>query len=266
MIWPVAYTLPRSVASGAEVWAIGDAHGCYDEACAVIETIAATPRVCERRILVTLGDAIDRGPLSIKTLDLWRDAASHAGADELISLQGNHEQMLRRSLALPADGPCEDADQRIALFLWSRNGGSAVMRELGLDTYDPEAIRTALGPARTNYLSSLRTHYRSGGLLFVHAGVDPAKNACSFLQLPWHNMPEDGNHWCWIRNPFLTAEPENGYDDAFVVHGHTTPRHEPFDRPEQIRRYRLNLDFGSFMTGEIGFARFTGDQALVYHL
>ncbi|MBX3528543.1 MAG: metallophosphoesterase [Rhodoblastus sp.] len=259
-----AFTLPRSVADDVEVWAIGDAHGCYAEACAVIDAIAATPRAAARRVLVTLGDAIDRGPNSLKTLDLWQNAAGRAEADELVSLMGNHEQMLRRGFGLPQDGPCDPNEQFTAHFLWARNGGSKVLDQLDINFGDIESLISALGPARIAYLRALKSHYRAGDRLFVHAGVAPHQPIASFLKKPWHEIPEDGAHWCWIREPFLNAAHEDGFEGSFVVHGHTTPGHEPFDLETQVRRFRLNLDFGSFKTGQIGFARFIGDQALVY--
>ena len=80
---------------------------------------------------------------------------------------------------------------------------------------------------------------RSGGLLFVHAGVNPDWPLETFLATPW-NAPlseiDESSHWAWVREPFLSATPgPQGFSGFFVVHGHS-PRDLGFTRghAEQI--------------------------------
>ncbi|MFX8762561.1 metallophosphoesterase, partial [Acinetobacter baumannii] len=62
---------------GETVFAIGDVHGCADELGDLLKSIAGLAREAKgRRRLVYLGDMINRGPDSVRVLDLW------AGSEE----------------------------------------------------------------------------------------------------------------------------------------------------------------------------------------
>ena len=128
--------------------------------------------------------------------------------------------------------------------------------------------RESLPPRVADWLASLRSHWRSGGLLFVHAGVNPGVDLESFLAEPW-NAPlatlGGDRHWAWVRRPFLSAAPgPQGFGGYFVVHGHTPNDLRPDPSPaDQIRRFRLNLDSGSVMTGVATMAIFRGASAEV---
>ena len=100
----------------------------------------------------------------------------------------------------------------------------------------------------------MRASWRSGDLLFVHAGVNPAVELEAFLAVPW-NIPlaslHEDRHWAWVRWPFLEHRPgKRGFGGFLVVHGHTPndARRDP-SHADQIAAFRLNLDAGSGMTG-----------------
>src|SRR5271165_2370661 len=182
------FVLPRAVAPDAEVFAIGDIHGRSDLLRALIDEAAREPRLRTRRVLLFLGDLVDRGPDSLGTIDLAVEAARRIGADERIGLMGNHETMMR--LAPDLDTPWDDALD--ALGAWLRNGGGAVIREFAkfeVEPIGPEELLTVIRvatPERVrDWLASLRTHWRCGNLLFVHAGVNPAADLERFLAAPW---------------------------------------------------------------------------------
>lgn len=259
-----AYLLPRAVEEGAEIFAIGDIHGRPDLLEALLDQAGREPRRSERRLIVFLGDLIDRGPDSLGAVDLALGSGERLEADETVMLMGNHEAMLR--LALEPDSPWEAALD--ALANWLRNGGAPVARQF-LDPRDtpedPEElltiIRVAAPPRLLGWLQSLRPWRRSGDVLFVHAGVNPAERLDTFLATPW-DVPlaqlQQDRHWAWIRWPFLEFRPDGrGFGGLFVVHGHTpndagvTASHE-----EQIARFRLNLDAGSGLTGMAKLAIF----------
>ena len=184
---------------------------------------------------------------------------------------GNHEAMMR--LALDAATPHVDAID--ALQTWIVNGGDKTLAEFVRFSVDarrprrpPGDARESLPPRVGDWLPSLKSHWRSGGLLFVHAGVNPGVDLESFLAEPW-NAPlatlGGDQHWAWVRRPFLSAAPgPQGYGGYFVVHGHTPNdlRSDP-SPTDQIRRFRLNLDFGSVMTGVATMAIFRGAGAEV---
>jgi len=265
------FALPRAPADGVEILAIGDIHGRVDLFEALLEAGAREPKRAARRVLVLTGDLVDRGPENLATLALARDAAARVGADELVALMGNHEAMMRLSL---------DPEVPLAVGLdtvetWAGNGGSTVLRELWPDGFRHADLARALQQARAEipdeilaWLRGLRSHFRSGGLLFVHAGVNPDSDLETFLAAPW-DVPLRGlserRHWAWVREPFLRHKPgRDGFSGYFVVHGHTprdagiAPRH-----PDQIARYRLNIDGGSGFTGEAKMALFVGSSVQV---
>jgi serine/threonine protein phosphatase 1 len=265
------YRLPRAGADDVEIFAVGDIHGRSDLLAALLDEAAREPRRAARRVVVLLGDLVDRGGDSLGAIDLALDAAERARSDEAVALMGNHEAMMR--LALDASTPHVDAID--ALQTWIVNGGDKTLAEFVRFSATPADLddllsdaRQSLPPRVGDWLVSLKSHWRSGGLLFVHAGVNPGVDLEAFLAEPW-NAPlatlGGDQHWAWVRRPFLSAAPgPQGYGGYFVVHGHTPNdlRSDP-SHADQIRRFRLNLDSGSVMTGVATMAIFRGVAAEV---
>ncbi|MGH6832235.1 MAG: metallophosphoesterase, partial [Methyloceanibacter sp.] len=113
-------TLPE----GQLLYAVGDIHGRLDLLEAIlelIETDARTSGHVERRILVFLGDYVDRGPDSRGVVDRVIGALPQ-GFDTHF-LKGNHEAILLNFL-----------DDAWALDNWLLNGGGATMLSYGVDT------------------------------------------------------------------------------------------------------------------------------------
>ena len=260
MISEARYVIAQAVADGDEVLAIGDIHGEADLLEALLMRADALPHR-GRRVLVFTGDLIDRGPRGHEALRLAAGAGARLGAAETIALMGNHEQMLLCALAGTA------ARRRHAYALWIANGGDALLREvLGADwgrVHGQDPLREALGD-RFGFMRSMRSHWRGGDVLFVHAGVSPALPLDAFLAAPWdvefRTLHED-EHWAWIREPFLQAEAHGG---PFVVHGHTPDDNADRGGPATMARNRLNLDLGSGRTGMARMARFVGREVTVY--
>jgi serine/threonine protein phosphatase 1 len=266
-----SYELPRAGADDVEIFAVGDIHGRSDLLGALLDEAAREPRRAPRRVVVLLGDLIDRGADSLGAIDLGLEATERARSDETVALMGNHEAMMR--LALDAATPHADAID--ALQTWIVNGGDKTLAEFlrfsatpaDLDDLLSDACRS-VPPHVRDWLVSLKSNWRSGGLLFVHAGVNPNVDLESFLAEPWNASLENlggDQHWAWVRRPFLSAAPgPEGYSGYFVVHGHTPNdlRSDP-SHAEQIRHFRLNLDSGSVMTGVATMAIFRGASAEV---
>jgi serine/threonine protein phosphatase 1 len=131
-----------------------------------------------------------------------------------------------------------------------------------------KAARASLPPRVRAWIESLRASWRSGDVLFVHAGVNPQVELEAFLAVPW-NVPlarlDEDRHWAWVRWPFLNHHPrKGGFSGCFVVHGHTPndARRDP-SHADQIAGFRLNLDAGSGMTGIAKMAIIRGRQAEV---
>jgi serine/threonine protein phosphatase 1 len=265
------FLLPRSVAPDVEIFAVGDIHGRTDLLHALLDEAAREPRRRERRTIVFLGDLVDRGPDSLGAIDLAIGARERIGAQESIGLTGNHEAMMR--LALDPQAPWDVAIE--AFEAWLRNGGVATVGEFAafeLPPSDPDefltVVRVALPERVRDWLASLRSHWRSGDVLFVHAGVNPRVDLEAFLATPW-NTPlarlDEDRHWAWVRWPFLEFSPgADGFFGLFVVHGHTPndAKAKP-SHADQIARFRLNLDAGSGMTGLAKMAVLRGNEAKV---
>ena len=263
--------LPLAIAPDLEIFAIGDIHGRSDLLAALLDAASNEPRRTSRRQVLFTGDLIDRGPDSLGALALAAQADLRAGADATVALMGNHEILMR--LTLDAAVPPRRALN--ALEIWVGNGGDAVIEELlGPSAPWSDArrllrdLRSAASGAPLDWLAALQPNARSGDVLFVHAGVNPTFPLEAFLDVPWDEPLErldEDMHWAWVRGPFLDHQPdERGHGGCFVVHGHT-----PLDRghthghAEQVRRFRLNIDGGSAMTGQAKMAILRGGVAEV---
>ena len=249
--------LPFAASPETEILAVGDIHGRSDLLAALIDEAAREPKRLEKRAIVFLGDLVDRGPDSLGAIDLAIGAAGRVGADERIALMGNHEAMMR--LALDPATPWDVAIE--ALEAWIANGGDRTLAEFVYAEEPPEDLDELLAAARASlpervsgWLQGLRASWRSGDLLFVHAGVNPRFDLEKFLAIPW-NAPlaslDEERHWAWVRWPFLNHRPgPEGFSGFFVVHGHTpNDARRDSSHEDQIAGFRLNLDAGSGLTG-----------------
>jgi serine/threonine protein phosphatase 1 len=265
------FTLPLAANPDEEIFAVGDIHGRADLLAALIDEAARTPKRREKRAIVFLGDLVDRGPDSLGAIDLAIGAGERIGADETIALMGNHEAMMR--LALESSTPRQVAVD--AFEAWIANGGDKTLVEFVEADEPPEDLSELLAAARASlpervrgWLRSLRPSWRSGGLLFVHAGVHPRFPLETFLAAPWSvplaDLDED-RHWAWVRWPFLNHRPgPEGFGGYFVVHGHTpNDARRDASHEDQIASFRLNLDGGSGLTGVAKMAIIRGQKAEV---
>ena len=199
----------------ARIYAIGDIHGCADLLIALLAAIrAAHPddRPCR---LIFLGDLVDRGPDSAKTVAMVRALQDLAPWGRVECLRGNHEQMMIDWF--------RQGDE-----LWLANGGVSTIRTFGLVEGDEEAFADAVA-----WMEALPT-WREGGLqIFVHAGLRPG--------VPLDRQSD--NDRLWIREGFLDVEHDFG---KHVIHGHTPQLGGP-DR----RRFRTNIDTGAVYGGAL---------------
>ncbi len=227
----VAAPAAPAVPDGTVVWAVGDIHGRLDLLQPLVEAIAADPRdrSATRRVVVFLGDYIDRGPDSRGVLRLLAGLSADQGV-EWRFLKGNHEQAMLGFLEDASAGP-----------KWCEYGGDNALRSYGLRVPDlahrTEAwarvsadLRHKLTAREMAFLEDLELSVTVGDYFFSHAGARPG------MALD-RQSPED---LLWIRQPFLNSET---VFERVVVHGHTpTPRVHADHR-------RIGIDTKAYDTG-----------------
>jgi serine/threonine protein phosphatase 1 len=237
-----ALPVPAKVPEDTRVYAIGDIHGRADLLSDLLETIRKdAARAPERRtVLVTLGDYVDRGDWSRHVIDmLLEDPLPGA---ELVTLKGNHEELLMRFLEEPED----------VARLWIGNGGDATLRSYGIEPSRylgladgwqrmSRLLAEALPEAHRRFFEALRLHHAEGGYLFVHAGIRPGVALAE----------QTAETLLWVRDLFLSSEADHG---AVVVHGHTVAW-----TPEE-RANRIGIDTGAFMTGRLTCLVLAGEE------
>lgn len=224
---------PRSVPEGSRVYAVGDIHGRADLLARLLVRIAKDAEqaaAVDRRVLVFLGDYVDRGPDSARVLDILLEGIPLGF--EAVFLMGNHEQFMLDFL-----------DKGLMGESWLSNGGRATFSSYGLDAVgfllgtatlsDLRAeLQETLPASHRAFLDGLRLSHREGDYFFVHAGVRPG--------VPLES--QDPFDLLWIRGSFLASREDFG---AVVVHGHSI---EP--EPE-VRANRIGIDTGAYQSGRL---------------
>ena len=238
----VAAPAAPAVPDGTVVWAVGDIHGRLDLLQPLVEAIVADlhASAATRKLVVFLGDYIDRGPDSRGVLRLLAGLSNVPGV-EWRFLKGNHEQAMLGFLDDPSAGP-----------KWCEYGGDNALRSYGLRVPDlahrTEAwarvaadLRHKLTAREREFLESLELSVTLGDYFFSHAGARPGV----VLE---RQSPED---LMWIRQPFLNSP---AVFERVVVHGHT-----PTLRVHADHR-RIGLDTKAYDTGVLTALRLQGRE------
>ena len=221
------------VPEGVRIYAVGDIHGRNDllrrlHARIVKDAQSASANL--RRVVIYLGDYVDRGLHSREVVDMLLD--DPLPGFEAYYLKGNHDQQLLDFLASPASGAN-----------WMRYGGDATLysygirfpkdqpRELHLKLMS-EQLREVIPPRHLDFFQSLKLIFEAGDYLFVHAGIHPEKR-----------MDEQtADDMLWIREEFLESDADLG---KVVVHGHSVT-----DLPE-VRDNRIGVDTGAVFSNRL---------------
>jgi serine/threonine protein phosphatase 1 len=220
------------VPTGTRLYAIGDIHGRADLLAGLTHRIRddADRREAPRKIVVYLGDYIDRGPHSREVID--RLLGPPPPGFEHVHLRGNHEEFMLRFLGDASVG-----------WPWLANGGRETLQSYGVDPPSAQAGPDALERARAalaecipaehlDFLRGLRLLHEEGDFCFVHAGVKPG--------VALHKQRE--HDLLWIRDEFLTSHAEFG---RVIVHGHSITA-VPDERPN-----RIGIDTGAYMSDRL---------------
>ena len=213
------------------VYAIGDIHGradLLDELYGMIERDGAGAAQT-RRVIVHLGDYVDRGPHSRRVLD--RLVGGPPDGFDAVYLKGNHEDLMLRFLA----------DRQYA-SIWFSNGGIETLASYGVAIDSGgrprpleelhAAFVAGLPREHVDFLGRLKAFHAEGSYFFVHAGVRPG--------VPLDR--QDVEDLMWIRDVFLASQADHG---KIVVHGHSISF-----APEMLAN-RIGIDTGAYVTGRL---------------
>jgi len=222
------------------IWAVGDIHGRADLSDPLIDGIRAdlSAASAARKVLIFLGDHVDRGSDSRRVLDRLVSLTAEPGLEARF-IRGNHEDRMEAFLEDPRVGPS-----------WCDYGGRDTLMSYGVNPPtmrgDPEAwaetsraLAEAVPESHRILLAQQEYSVSIGDYFFTHAGARPGV-ALS------HQSPED---LMWIRQAFLEhAAPF----EQVIVHGHT-----PTEQVISDTR-RIGVDTGAYATNVLSAVRLEG--------
>ncbi|GAA4825365.1 metallophosphoesterase family protein [Algivirga pacifica] len=172
--------------------------------------------------LILLGDYIDRGPDSKGVIDTIFSLQEKGY--QVTCLKGNHEDMLLESMQPSFMG-----------LLGVRNMSLEVAESFQVNRSEklPEKYQS--------FFKGLKTHYRKGKFLFVHAG----------LNLELDDPMQDEEAMMWERGWY---EDVPWIQDKVVVHGHTPMvKKHILELLEDESENRICIDNGCFKDRGIGY-------------
>ena len=229
------------VPDNTRIYAVGDIHGRADLLKRLMRKIEADADAAAepRKILVFLGDYVDRGFQSKEVIDFLLDG--DFSRFETYFLRGNHEAAFETFLSDPEFGP-----------QWARFGGAETLMSYGIQppraktvaaewTEVCDQLNQVLPAAHRHFLSSLSLYECFGDYVFVHAGLKPGQ--------PLDAQSE--KDILWIRDEFLSDDQPF---EQMIVHGHT-----PISEPHRDHR-RIGIDTGAYLTGKLTAACLFGSN------
>lgn len=206
--------------------AIGDVHGRFDKLEELFDLLNAK-YVTNPKMIVMLGDYVDRGPQSAQVVELLRDCEQ---GSHFHCLRGNHEVLMMDGLT------------KSGSMLWEMNGGVETIRSYedmyGVQNAAPKMLDDA------KWMESLPAMVQSDHRIYVHAGLNPRRRSLE------EQVDEE---IMWIRDPFLMSTRDWG---KHVVHGHTHTWGRKKTGEVELLPNRTNLDTGAFHTGVLSAAIF----------
>lgn len=224
------------------IYAVGDVHGRADLLDRLHGKIAADAagRPHSRKLLIYLGDYVDRGLESRQVLD--RLIEPPEDGLERILLKGNHEDAMLQFLEDTGIGAS-----------WMGFGGDATLYSYGVDVFatPPEGVerldfiqqrlRANMPDSHRDLLAGLKLWHTEGDYYFCHAGVRPGVAL----------EAQDAQDLMWIRDEFLQHRKPYG---KVVVHGHS------IETQPVVTANRIGIDTGAFATGVLTALVLAGEE------
>jgi serine/threonine protein phosphatase 1 len=149
------------------LFAIGDIHGCSTALGVLIREIAPRPD----DTVIVLGDFVDYGPDTKSVVERLMELR---GQCDLITLLGNHEEMLVTALDHPSE-----------INYWLDCGGKPTLESYG---YRPGGVLIPSDHAR--FIRGCRDYYETETHIFVHANYDHSlpMNRIARTKLRWESI------------------------------------------------------------------------------
>jgi len=239
-----APAIPRAP-DGTVAWAVGDVHGRLDLLKPLVEAIMmdAEAVAADRKVVIFLGDYVDRGPDSRGVIRYLADLPQDRGI-EWRFLKGNHEEAMLDFLDDPSAGE-----------KWCEYGGDAALRSYALQPpnlkHKVEAwarvsadLRHKVTARERAFLEELELSLSVGDYFFAHAGARPGEPLAR----------QTDRDLMWIRNSFLDSDVPF---ERVVVHGHTPTRQVHIDHR------RIGVDTKAYESGVLSAVRLEGHARAV---
>ncbi|MBJ6989219.1 MULTISPECIES: metallophosphoesterase [unclassified Devosia] len=220
------------------IYAIGDVHGRLDllrqlEA----KIVAHEANTGGPKLIVQLGDMIDRGPHSAQVIDHMLSRTPEGWSR--LALAGNHETTL-----------CDAMSNSTIFERWLGFGGMETLGSYGIGQREIQSaignprriadlVQASFPPEHIKFLFALPLSISVGHAVFMHAGGRPgvSPDAQEEKDILWYTGERD----------------DTRSDGALVVHGH-----EIVPEPE-IYSGRINVDTGAYRTGILSAVRLASD-------
>jgi len=242
---PVVAPVTPVVPEGTVVWSIGDIHGRLDLLVPLVDAIRADLQssTATRKLVIFLGDYIDRGPQSRDVVRYLADLDPSEGV-EWRFLKGNHEETMLKFLDDPSVG-----------VQWCEYGGDATLRSYGLRAPDmkhraeawahlSDDLNHKLTPKERVFLERQELSITVGDYFFAHAGARPGESLD-------RQSPDD---LLWIRRSFLDSPV---HFERVVIHGHTPTAEVHVDSR------RVGIDTRAYESGILTALRLSGRDRLI---
>ena len=191
-----------------------DIHGCFREFSELLDRMDIQFGVDR---LIILGDYIDRGPASFEVVSKVILLRHQYGADHVILLRGNHEQM--------AIDYYESGDTN-----WDFNENRATIESFARHHDD---VQSYLG-----FFKALPLIYQDEHAVYVHAGINPARGLDQQREFDL----------LWIRENFYKSRKTFA---KTVIHGHTPTLFTSRNDYPEILPDRICIDTGCVYGGSL---------------
>ena len=208
----------------SKTFVTSDIHGCFTEFSKLLDLMNIDFR---NDRLIILGDYIDRGSQSFAVVTKVMDLQKEFGADHVILLRGNHEQMAVNYYTTGDD-------------LWDFNENRATIDSFS-SNYDD--VRHYL-----DFFRGLPLLYQDEYAIYVHAGIDPSKGLAE----------QDEEDLLWIRDRFFKSKKTF---PKTVIFGHTPTLFLTGHDDPVILADRIGIDTGCVYGGSLSGVQIQRGQA-----